>query len=83
MLSHLDINRFTITTSITLRQSMLQAAALPAAGTAGPALHPEAALGLGMDDVTTHTADAYGDINAMFQGALASEAPWQVLQRKI
>ena len=32
----------------------------------------------GLDDVTVNMADAFGDINAMFQGALASEAPWQV-----
>lgn len=28
--------------------------------------------------MTRATADAFGEINAMFQGALASEAPWQV-----
>ena len=32
----------------------------------------------GGDDVTRATADAFGEINSMFQGALACEAPWQV-----
>ena len=38
---------------------------------------------LGGDDVTRATADAFGEINAMFQGALASEAPWQVVAQHL
>ena len=58
--------------------AVLQVPASPTLAPADPVAPAQTLRGPGMDDVTVNTADAFGDINAMFQGALASEAPWQV-----